>query len=285
MSDKHYTALLRVHIKSASNLRDADIGGKSDPYVLLSFEHSSEAAPKSQQTHVIKDSLNPVWDTDLYFLVSDEFQQFKVQVYDEDTGRDNKLGHCHVLRRDEDVRGKLTGDNYYLEDGKGGTVEVYTQELDLKRGLGHVFAEKGKKIQEFIAGKRRDNYALLEAYVHSAENLKSGMIDKSDPYAKFDFSNDPDKEHIYPHKLRTRTIQDNPNPVWEEAFHFLVPFELKTFKLEVMDEDVGSDDSLGHLNVAVGKVGTVKARDKMALNKKGAVTLSYALVPLKPLFE
>jgi Ca2+-dependent lipid-binding protein len=157
--------------------------------------------------------------------------------------------------------------------------------LDLSKGLGHKFAERSAKIQEYLAAKKRDNFALLEAYVHSAEGLKSGMIDKSDPYAKFDFSNDPEKDHIYPHKLRTKTIEDNPSPVWEEVFHFIVPFELKTFKLEVMDDDVGKDDSLGHLNVAVGKVGTVKARDKMALNKKGALTLSYALVPLKPLFD
>jgi Ca2+-dependent lipid-binding protein len=194
----------------------------------------------------------------MYFLVSEECKQLKVEIYDEDIGRDDKLGHCHILRKDEDERGKLSGDYYYLEDGKGASVEIWTQEMDLSNGLGRKLAERYQAVQQYVAGKNRDNVALLEAYLHNAEGLKSGLIDKSDPYAKFDFSNDTQKDRIHPHKLRTKTIENNPSPVWEEVFHFLVPYDLDTFKVEIMDEDVGIDDSLGHVNIAVASVGTVK---------------------------
>jgi Ca2+-dependent lipid-binding protein len=284
MSDTHYTGLLRVQIKSASNLKDTDLAGKSDPYTVVSFEHTKEGAPKKQQTHVVNGTLNPVWNSDLYFLISDECKQFKVEIFDEDVGRDDKIGYVHILRKDEDVRYQLTGEPYYLENGKGGTIEVYTQEINLASGLGSRLTEKLSAINAYLAGKSRDNFVLLEVYVHGAEGLKSGLIDKSDPYAKLDFEHDPQKDSIHPHKLRTKTIENNANPVWEESFHFIVPWDLKTFKVEIFDEDVGKDDSLGHVNVSVAKVGTMKNREKLAISKKGSLTLSYALLPLGPLF-
>jgi Ca2+-dependent lipid-binding protein len=277
--------LLRVHIKGAVNLKDTDLTGKSDPYAVITFDHTKEGAPKKQKTHVINNTLSPVWNTDLFFLVSDECKQFKVELFDEDIGRDDKLGFCHILRKEEDVRFQFTGDNYYLEQGGGATVEIWTQEIDVSSGLGSKLSQKLSDINAFLAAKKKENFALLEVYLHGAEGLKSGLIDKSDPYAKLDFSQDSQCDKIHPHKLRTKTIDNNPSPVWEEVFHFLVPWDLKTFKVEIFDEDVGSDDSLGHVNVAVGKVGTMKNRDKLAVSKKGNLQISYALIPMGPLFD
>jgi len=285
MADKRYTGLLRVHIKSATGLKDTDLAGKSDPYAVVTFEHSKEGAPKKEKTHVINNTLSPVWNSDLFFLISDECKQFKVELFDEDIGRDDKLGYCHILRKDEDVRYQFTGDTYYLEKGGGGTVEIWTQEIDVTNGLGNRLGDRIGEISAFLNAKKRENFALLEVYLHGAEGLKSGLIDKSDPYAKIDFSNDPQADKIHPHKLRTKTIDNNPSPVWEEVFHFLVPWDLKTFKIEIMDEDVGRDDSLGHSSVAVGKVGTMKNRDKLAVSKKGNLMISYAVIPMKPLFD
>jgi Ca2+-dependent lipid-binding protein len=285
MSDTHYTGLLRVFVKCANNLKDTDIGGKSDPYAVITFDHTKEGAPKKQKTHVINNNLNPVWNANLFFLVSDECKQFKVELFDEDIGKDDKLGHVHILRKDEDVRFQYTGDTYYLENGGGGTVEIWTQEINVSSGLGQRLSDKFNDINAYLAAKNRENFALLEVYLHGAEGLKSGLIDKSDPYAKLDFSQDPQKDQFHPHKLRTKTIDNNPSPVWEEVFHFLVPWDIKTFKIEIFDEDVGKDDSLGHVNVAVGKVGTMKNRDKLAVSKKGNLQLSYAVLPMKPLFD
>jgi len=283
--DKHYTGLLRVFVKQAAGLKDTDIAGKSDPYAVITFDHTKEGAPKKQKTHVINNTLTPVWNCDLFFLVSDECKQFKVELFDEGIGSDDKLGYCHILRKDEDVRFQFTGDTYYLEKGGGGTVEIWTQEIDVSTGLGGRLGDKLNDINAFLAAKKRENFALLEVYLHGAEGLKSGLIDKSDPYAKLDFSQDSQSDKIHPHKLRTKTIDNNPSPTWEEVFHFLVPWDLKTFKVEIFDEDVGRDDSLGHVNVAVGKVGTMKNRDKLAVSKKGNLMISYAMIPMKPLFD
>jgi Ca2+-dependent lipid-binding protein len=272
-------------MSSEPRISEMPISEGSDPYCVISFD-GSEAAPQKQQTFVAKETLSPIWNVDMYFLVSEDCKQFKVEVYDEDIGRDDTLGHCHILRKDKHERGKLSGDYYYLEDGKGASVEIWTQEVaDPSNGLGMILAERYQAVQEYVAVQNLDYIALIEVSLHNAEGLKSGIIDKSDPYAKFDFSNDPQKERIHPHKLRTKTIENNPSPVWEEVFYFLVPYDLDTFKVEIMDENVGIDDSLGNVNIAVANVGTVKTREKLAVSKKGSLTLSYAYVPLKPLFD
>jgi len=279
-----FKSLLKIDIVQAAGLKDTDGIGKADPYVVVSFEEH-EAAPRKQQTHVIKDTLNPVWNSSLYFLANDEFKSFKVEVFDEDIGRDDKLGHANVLRREIEVRHTRQGDTFYLENGKGGTVEVYVTEVDISNGIIPVVERRTSHINEYLHAKNRDNMCLLGVFIHGAKGLKSGMIDKSDPYAKVDFSHDGSADHCHPKTLKTKTIDNNPSPVWNEAFHFIVPWDLETFKVEIFDEDVGGDDSLGHVNVVVRKVGELKKNDRQAVSKKGELELSYFRVPIGPLFS
>lgn len=234
---------------------------------------------------LVDNTLNPVWDEFFYFLVSDDFSSFKVELWDDDIGRDDKLGWCNILRRDEEDRGKLMGEDYYLEKGKGGTVEIYTQEIPLTGSLSALSNSKKTGIEKFIKSKARENQALLEVVIHGCKGLKSGFFDKSDPYCKFDFSEDPEGDKVAPQSLKTRTIDNNPSPVFEETFHFLIPSALKTFKIRIMDEDIGKDDSLGHVSVVCPKIGEQISHKRLAVSKKGECDISYSILPLKPLFE
>jgi Ca2+-dependent lipid-binding protein len=280
----NFRSLLKIDIVSASNLKDTDGLGKGDPYVVVSFDEQ-EAVPKKQQTHVVNNTLSPVWNTSLYFLATDDFKSFKVEVLDEDVGRDDKIGHVNILRRDADQRHTRQGDTFYLEGGKGGTIEVYITEIDISNGIVSHVESKASAINSYLAAKNRDNVALMGVFIHGAKGLKSGLVDKSDPYAKIDFSQDPNGEKVFPQSLKTKTIENNPSPVWNDAFHFIVPWDLTTFKVEIWDEDVGGDDSLGHSNVVVKKHGDLKKNDRLANSKKGEVEVSYFLVPIGPLFS
>jgi len=281
--ENKYKTLLKVEVRQAKDLKDTDAVGKSDPYAVVSFD-GEEGLPKKDQTHIINGTLNPVWDSKLYFFITDDCKSFKVEVFDKDMMSSDKLGHCNILRKDEEDRNKLTGDTYYLENGKGGTIEIFTHELNLKYGLNEVVTNKAKDIEAFIKAKKRENMALLEVYIHGAKGLKSGLIDKSDPYAQFDFSTDKEGDKAQPKYLRTKTIDNNPSPVWEEVFHFLVPSELRSFKVEVMDEDTVNDDSLGHVSVVCSKLGEHKNHSRLAVSKKGELDMSYFLVPIAPIW-
>lgn len=165
-------------MKAAYNLQKADLIGKSDPYIEIHI-HEDHAAPHIQRTHVIDGDLNPVWNQDLFFLVQPSFENFKVVVKDKDTMSDASLGHVHVLRKDRDVRYNLTGDRYYLDNGDGGTVEIWTQEIPLQSGLINLVKSKLDAISSFVKQKNRENQYLLVTLIHGAKNLPSGIIDKA----------------------------------------------------------------------------------------------------------
>lgn len=274
--------LLIVAVKGAKDLKDTDLAGKSDPYAIVKFE-DDQGIPSEAKTHTIQGTLNPVWDVFFPFIVSNECSSYKVTLYDEDVGSDDKLGHANILRKDEDERFKMSGDWYYLESGKGGTVEVYQQEYDISNGLEEIFASKKEQISAWIASKKRANNYLMSVRIHGAKGLKSGFIDKSDPYAWFDFSEDPVGNGVFPEHARTRTIENNPSPVWEEQFTFIIPSGLKSFQIKVFDEDVGKDDSLGHVSVIVPKLGEHVQNKRLAVSTKGEVEISVLTIPIAPL--
>ncbi|KAH9583827.1 hypothetical protein MS3_00008110 [Schistosoma haematobium] len=47
---------LHVNVKKANNLKNIEISGKSDPYVVVDFQG------QKQKTKVIDDDLNPIWN-------------------------------------------------------------------------------------------------------------------------------------------------------------------------------------------------------------------------------
>ncbi|XP_009762430.1 calcium-dependent lipid-binding protein-like [Nicotiana tabacum] len=79
----------------------------------------------------------------------------------------------------------------------------------------------------------------LTVTVIRATNLKNQeMIGKSDPYVVV---------YIRPlFKFKTKTIDNNLNPVWDETFVLIAEDkETQSLFLEVFDEDIGEDDRMG----------------------------------------
>ena len=89
---KHGT--LTVDVTMACSLLAADLGGTSDPYVIL------HVAGQRRKTRIIKRTLEPVWDETFEFYAPlDEFLSSGVrfEVFDhDDLGMDDVLGACRV---------------------------------------------------------------------------------------------------------------------------------------------------------------------------------------------
>mmetsp|Transcript_4347 Transcript_4347/g.7434 ORF Transcript_4347/g.7434 Transcript_4347/m.7434 type:complete len:482 (+) Transcript_4347:80-1525(+) len=79
-------------------------------------------------------------------------------------------------------------------------------------------------------------------------NADTGLFgDVSDPYVSLKLKSRPDRRPV-----RTKTVNDNLNPVWDETFLFQIDREDDTLICEVFDEDrYTSDDPLGSMHIPV----------------------------------
>ncbi|KAK9094599.1 hypothetical protein Scep_026068 [Stephania cephalantha] len=79
---------LLVTIVKASDLKNMELIGKSDPYVELHIRPRMKV-----KTKVIDDNLNPVWNETFVLTADDkETESLILEVFDKDVGHDKKLG-------------------------------------------------------------------------------------------------------------------------------------------------------------------------------------------------
>ncbi|CAI9770292.1 unnamed protein product [Fraxinus pennsylvanica] len=79
---------LTVTVLRANNLKNKELIGKSDPYVVVYIRPLFKV-----KTKVIDNNLNPVWNEKFELIVEDkETQSLIVEVFDKDVGQDERLG-------------------------------------------------------------------------------------------------------------------------------------------------------------------------------------------------
>ncbi|CAI9278049.1 unnamed protein product [Lactuca saligna] len=79
---------LMLTVVKAHNLKNMEMMGKSDPYVVAFIRPLEKF-----KTKVIENNLNPVWNQTFHLTVEDRETQFAiVEVFDEDIGADQRLG-------------------------------------------------------------------------------------------------------------------------------------------------------------------------------------------------
>ncbi|CAI8607374.1 unnamed protein product [Vicia faba] len=79
---------LEVTVVKATDLKNKEMIGKSDPYVVLYIRPLFKV-----KTKVIDNNLNPVWDQTFELIAEDkETQSVIFEVFDEDIGQDKRLG-------------------------------------------------------------------------------------------------------------------------------------------------------------------------------------------------
>jgi len=103
-----------INILSASGLKAADIGGKSDPFCIVKLCNAHA------QTHTCKKTLDPVWNRSFTFPILDIHDVFELYVYDADDG-DQK-----------DFLGRVSIPILSCENGKTKTYELKDIKLNKK---------------------------------------------------------------------------------------------------------------------------------------------------------
>ncbi|CAD6969557.1 unnamed protein product [Tilletia controversa] len=188
--DTDAAGVLVVRILHAKDLSAQDAGGKSDPYIVLSFARFGRPLYSSR---IIFEDLNPVWMEEAYLLVhkddirSDE--QLSVQLWDSDKrtaddiqGRVTEplkelMKHPNKMIRRTDnlkgfeeadeMKGTLTWEVGYFEKA------LLNRELTRKPPPTAEEAAKKKKEDENVA--ERESNAVKEQEARDAEALKAPM--------------------------------------------------------------------------------------------------------------
>ncbi|KAF9909068.1 Synaptotagmin-7 [Linnemannia zychae] len=100
---------LYVKLNSASNLRDKDTFGKSDPFVEMWLDKSYKARSKD-----VKSNLNPVYNQTFCFYVRPGQSTLYVRAVDLDTFRNDKIGQASIPLSNVFKTGREGPQNYNL---------------------------------------------------------------------------------------------------------------------------------------------------------------------------
>ncbi|KGO43139.1 Tricalbin [Penicillium expansum] len=104
--------VMRFHFKRASNLRNLEAMGKSDPYARVLLSGVTRG-----RTVTFRNNLNPEWDEVVYVPIRSAREKLTVEVMDEETiNKDRTLGWCD-LNASDFVRETESGE-YEIDDEK-----------------------------------------------------------------------------------------------------------------------------------------------------------------------
>eukprot|EP00741_Cyanophora_paradoxa_P020745 tig00021293_g20024.t1 len=120
--------------------------------------------------------------------------------------------------------------------------------------------EKGKEGRKVAGGEREElmQLASLGTLVVTAQGAKGlankDAVGKSDPYAVLTLQEVGDSA-VEPQRHRTKVVDNNLDPVWNETYSFHVLREDATLVVHVFDKDIGfTDDFLGEARVPLSDI-------------------------------
>ncbi|KAJ5109414.1 Tricalbin [Penicillium angulare] len=122
--------VMRFHFKGATDLRNLEAMGKSDPYARVLLSGLTKG-----RTVTFRNNLNPEWDEVVYVPIRSAREKLSVEVMDEETiNKDRTLGWVE-LKASDFVRETETGE-YEIDDEK----QLITSSLHIGKGSpkGHI---------------------------------------------------------------------------------------------------------------------------------------------------
>ncbi|CAN6459589.1 unnamed protein product [Victoria cruziana] len=302
---------LDVKLVQAKDLTNKDLIGKSDPFAVLYIRPLPDKMKKSR---VINNDLNPVWNENFEFIVEDAVtQRLVVKIYDDEGIQASELIGCGEVKlkdlepgKVKDVWLKLVKDLDIQRDNKNrGQVqlELLYCTYGMANGFSNPFAdarysmtslEKALKsganvsdtpdAERNTAHRKRDVIirGVLSVTVISAEDLPAmDLMGKSDPFVVVQMKKTEAKN-------KTRVVNENLNPVWNQTFDFVVEDGLHDMLiLEVYDHDTFKKDYMGRCILTLTKVIMVgEYKDELPLDdaKSGKLHLHLKWTP-QPIYR
>uniref|UniRef100_A0A0D9V765 C2 domain-containing protein n=1 Tax=Leersia perrieri TaxID=77586 RepID=A0A0D9V765_9ORYZ len=232
-ASKRPVAILLVKVLRAQNLQKKDLFGKSDPYVKLTM--SDDKLP-SKKTTVKRGNLNPEWNEDFKFVVTDpETQELEIKVGQHDKMGMNKIPLKELSPEETKVRTydllKTMDPNDIQNEMSRGQITLEMTYKPFKEGVD--------------AGG-----GLLYVIVHEAQDLEGKH--HTNPYARIIFKGDEKK---------TKVIKKNRDPRWGDEFEFVCEEPPSNDKLhvEVLSKPpkiglIHGKENLGYIDVTLADV-------------------------------
>ena len=111
--------VMRIHVQGASDLRNFETLGKSDPYARLLLSGIIKG-----RTVTFQNNLNPTWDEVIYVPMHSTNERLTLEVMDEENlGKDRSLGQVEILASE------------YIKDSDEGGYLVHDTKSSLADGL------------------------------------------------------------------------------------------------------------------------------------------------------
>ncbi|XP_057595541.1 extended synaptotagmin-3 isoform X4 [Hippopotamus amphibius kiboko] len=229
--------VIRVHLLEAEKLAQKDsflgIRGKSDPYakVSIGLQHF--------RSRTIYKNLNPTWNEVFEFIVYEvPGQDLEVDLYDEDTDKDDFLGSLQICLGDV-MTNKVVDEWFALNDTTSGRLHLRLEWLSLITDPEAVTEDHGSF-----------STAILVVFLESACNLPRNPFDylngeyqakKLSRFARNKVSRDPSsyvKLSVGKKTHLSKTCPRSKDPVWSQVFSFFVhSVATEQLHLKVLDDD------------------------------------------------
>mmetsp|Transcript_13960 Transcript_13960/g.39687 ORF Transcript_13960/g.39687 Transcript_13960/m.39687 type:complete len:376 (+) Transcript_13960:49-1176(+) len=155
---------ITIYVKKGLNLLACDLGGTSDPYLVVSVLDANKKVLESIKSPVFKKNLNPEFEFRKYFPVTDDYKgvTIKVEVMDKDMLKDDHMGQHIILLEylwPEDCKEPRVKDEV-LYPKKGGPKAQGV----LRMSVSYESEEMRKKVAVFNEEEEVYRKAWLEAY-------------------------------------------------------------------------------------------------------------------------
>ncbi|KAI3513819.1 hypothetical protein L1887_12002 [Cichorium endivia] len=264
--------ILEVKLVQAHGLTNKDLIGKSDPFAKL---YIRPLRSRMKTSKVIDNDLNPVWNEHFEFIVEDiSTQHLTVKIYDDDGIQSSELIGCAQVKlselvpgkvkdvwlklvkdleihRDNKDRGKVHLELLYYPHGVGnGFINPFSSKFSMT-SLEKVLKDGENENDELVDNKRRMviTRGVLSVTVISAEDLPpADLMGKADPFVVLTMKKTGTKN-------KTRVVNNNLNPIWNQTFDFVVEDGLHDMIiLEIWDHDTFGKDFMGRCILTLTRV-------------------------------
>ncbi|KAJ8410630.1 hypothetical protein AAFF_G00195340 [Aldrovandia affinis] len=244
----------RVNLLEAQDLIAKDtymlgmVKGKSDPYAVL------RVGTSQFRSKTVKENLDPRWNEVYEFVVHEApGQELEVEVYDEDTDKDDFLGRFNLDLGDV-MKERVVDKWYNLDDVERGKVHLNMQWLSLQMDPA-----------ELVETQDGCACAMLAVYLDTASNLPKDQSEFSHnekpgkparesrltrrsahPNSYVEFSIDKQTQ-------KSKVIYASKDPIWEECFTFFV-HSVKNQQLKVQIKEPEKKTPLGTLTLPLTRL-------------------------------
>jgi Ca2+-binding EF-hand superfamily protein len=166
-------SVLTVHVVKAQNLIPMDIGGASDPYVILSCEG------QQIETRYISNDLNPVWEETFTFQIQRGTEDLSVIVMDYDTfGKHDFEGQ--VIIPLQSIADQMKHDQFFELHGKDPS-DPWQGRIHLN--LQWIWSKA--RYWEILASQWKDNLEVVQSELKAYQDHLAKL---QEPFATLDLS-------------------------------------------------------------------------------------------------